>query len=92
MKCTIRRSDILVILGLSFLGGLFSVAVDFDHIWVWVLHVSPPIIFSGPVTSAGRPFHTWYIFLLYSMVVSAWLTAFMVRHIQPRVIDWRLTE
>jgi len=79
-----------VVLGLALLGGLFSVVVDFDHLWVWVLKTSPPFIFQGAITSAGRPFHTWYIFLFYSVVVSAGLTALMARLIKPAAMDWRL--
>jgi len=80
-----------VTLGLALLGGLFSVAVDWDHIFAWVLHTAPPFIAVGTITSAGRPFHTWYIFLLYSVVLSAWFATSGLGHIQSYIMDRRLT-
>jgi hypothetical protein len=72
-----------VTLGLAFLGGVWSCALDWDHIFVWVLQVPDPINFSG---IQGRPFHTVVCFLLQSVVA-----ALVVGHLQPRVMDRGLT-
>ena len=74
-----RRWKINVTLGLALLGGLWSIALDADHIWYYLLQVPDPINFSG---IEGRPFHTVAWFLLFSI-----LAAFMVRYIQPRIMD-----
>jgi len=73
-----------VILGLALLGGLWSCALDWDHIWYWILQVPDPINFSG---IQGRPFHTVGWFLLQSVVA-----ALVVGYVQPRVMDRRLTQ
>ena len=78
-----RRRWLYVILGLSLVGCLYTVAVDLDHIWTWLLGTLPPIIFPGAISTAGRPFHTWYIFLGYAMVNAAWITALVRRYTQP---------
>ena len=75
-----------VTLGLALLGGIFSVLVDYDHIWEWVFHTAAPYIFKGSITSNGRPFHTDYIFGLYGLVLSIRLTALMVRHLQSGIM------
>jgi hypothetical protein len=72
-----------VILGLSLLGGLYSVALDLDHIWVWVLGVEPPFTVQGALNDGGRFLHVWYIFLAYALVNAAWITALVRRHTKP---------
>ena len=57
----------IVILGLALLGGLWSCALDWDHIWYWILQVPDPINFSG---IQGRPFHTVTWFLLQSVIIA----------------------
>lgn len=79
-----KRRLLYVILGLAFLGGIWSCLLDWDHIWFWVLHVPDPINFSG---IQGRPFHTVDWFLLQSV-----FAAFVVGHIQPRVMDRRVEK
>jgi len=69
------RRDYYVILGLALLGGIWSCALDWDHIFVWVFQIQDPINFSG---IQGRPFHTVGWFLLQSII-----TAFMARFVQP---------
>jgi len=71
-----------VVLGLALLGGLWSCALDWDHIWYWILSVPDPINFSG---IQGRPFHTVGWFLLFSV-----LTAFVVGYIQSYLDNRRL--
>lgn len=61
---------------LGILGFLFSCLVDWDHIWYFVLKVPDPINLTG---IQGRPFHTPFVFLLYAMVVSLGIVAFVVR-------------
>jgi hypothetical protein len=56
-----------VILGLTFAGFVFTVALDWDHIWYWVLQVPDPVNFSG---IPGRPFHTVGWFLLQSIAAA----------------------
>jgi len=58
------------------LGLLFSCLVDFDHIWHFIFQVPDPINLTG---IEGRPFHVWYIFLLYAVVVSLGIVAFVFR-------------
>ena len=72
-----------VILGLPLLGGLYTVALDWDHLYVILSGITPVLIAPGVISSAGRPFHTWYLFLVYAMVVSVGLTALVRRHLQP---------
>ena len=61
------RKIINVVLGLALFGCLFTVALDWDHIWMWVLQVPDPVNFSG---TPGRPFHTVGWFLLFSIVAA----------------------
>ena len=77
-----NRRYLYVILGLAFLGGLWSCALDWDHLWYWILKVPDPINFSG---IEGRPFHTVVWFLLQSC-----LAALVVGHIQSRLGNRRL--
>ena len=72
-----------VILGLALLGGIWSCALDWDHIWYWILQVPDPINFSG---IQGRPFHTVGLFLFQSVLV-----LLVVGHIQSYIMDRRLT-
>ena len=57
------------------LGFIFSCAVGWDHIWVWVLDTVPPVV----LHTEGRPYHTPVVFLLYAMVVSLGIIAFTIR-------------
>jgi hypothetical protein len=86
-----RRRLLYVILGLSLFGGLYTVALDFDHLWTWILGTLPPVIFPGAISTAGRPFHTWYIFLGYALVNAAWITALVRRYLQPHM-DMEMTQ
>jgi len=81
---TRRRRIVYVVLGLSLLGGLWSCALDADHIFMFILKIPDPINFSG---IQGRPFHTVAWFLLFSC-----LAALVVGHIQSRIIHRRLTS
>ena len=63
------------------LGLVYSCALDWDHIWVWLLEVAPPINITG---IQGRPFHHPVVFLLYAVVVSVGVVAFVLRR---HVID-----
>jgi len=54
---------------------LYTCALDWDHIWVWLLDTVPPVV----LYTEGRPFHTVGVFLLYAVVVSLGLTALIVR-------------
>jgi len=84
---TRRRKEMklkYVILGLTLLGGLWSCALDADHIWYWILHVPDPLNYSG---IQGRPFHTVAWFLLFSV-----LAALVAGYLQPRIIHRRLTS
>jgi hypothetical protein len=71
-----------VVLGLALLGGLWSCALDWDHIWYWILKVPDPINFSG---IEGRPFHTVGLFLLQSCIA-----ALVVGYLQSRLMDRRV--
>ena len=71
-----------VVLGLALLGGLWSCALDWDHLWMYLLHVPDPINFSG---TQGRPFHTVGWFLVQSV-----LAALVLGHIQSRLMDRRM--
>lgn len=77
-----RRTLINGLLGFALLGGFYSIIVDYDHIWVWIFHESPPFNLSG---SPGRPFHTITIFLLYSMVLAPGISSLMSRWIHKVV-------
>ena len=79
----LRMRLVYVILGLSCIGILYTVALDLDHIWTWVLGTQPPFIAQGLISTQGRPFHTWYIFTAYALVTAAGLTALVRRYIQP---------
>jgi hypothetical protein len=60
-------------IGYALLGGLFSIVVDFDHIWIWVLQIEPPFVLPSiifDITSIGRPFHTIYAFILYAIIIT----------------------
>ena len=80
-----HRRILYVILGLSLIGCLYTVALDFDHIWVWLLGTEPPFVAPGIISTQGRPFHTWYIFLGYAMVVSLGITALVRRYLKPDI-------
>ena len=71
-----------VVLGLALLGGLWSCALDWDHIWYWILSVPDPINFSG---IQGRPFHTVVCFLLQSIIA-----ALVAGYLQPYLVHRRL--
>ena len=58
------------------LGLVYSCALDWDHIWAWLLKVEPPINITG---IQGRPFHDPVVFLLYAVVVSVGVVAFVLR-------------
>ena len=58
------------------LGLIFSCTLDWDHIWFFILKVPDPINLTG---IPGRPFHTGAVFLLYALVVSLGILAFIVR-------------
>ena len=62
-----RRELINVVLGLTLASLIFTVALDWDHIWFFVLQVSDPVNFSG---IPGRPFHTVGWFLLFSIAAA----------------------
>ena len=68
-----------VILGCSFLAGVWSCVLDWDHVW-FVLGLPDPWNFSG---FEGRPFHTVGWFLLWSVIASL-----MARHLESRIMDW----
>jgi hypothetical protein len=70
------RRLIYVTLGLALLGGLWSVALDWDHIWYWVLHVPDPITLSG---FEGRPYHTVFGFLVQSVLLACITVALILR-------------
>ena len=55
-------------------GGIFSVIVDFDHIWWWLLKVPPPISFVQTHVF-GRPFHTLPLFIAFAVLYSLWVVA-----------------
>ena len=57
------------------LAFIYTCALDWDHIWVWILDTVPPLVLYTP----GRPFHTVVVFLVYAMVVSVGVVAFVVR-------------
>lgn len=86
MRCSTLnfRGFLLVVLGLSLLGGLWSCVLDWDHVWYWVLQVPDPVNFSG---IQGRPFHTVAWFLLQSV-----LAAFVFGQLQPDSMDRRLAH
>ena len=63
------------------LAFIYTCALDWDHIWFFVLKVADPINLTG---IQGRPFHTVSVFLLYAVVVAIGITAFVVRR---HVID-----
>lgn len=72
-------------MGFAFLSGFYACAVDWDHIWEWVLHTPTPWILPSVLfglSSAGRPFHTVYFFVLYSVVLGGICTAFVVRRLE----------
>lgn len=73
-----------VFLGYALLGGLWSCAVDWDHVWYWVLQVPDPVNLSG---IPGRPFHTPVCFLLQSVVA-----AFVVGLLQSYLVHRRLKD
>lgn len=82
-----KKMRLNVILGLSLLGGLFSVLVDFDHIPLWLFNIRlgwhlPNILWS--VSLEGRNLHTIYVFVAYAIILSLWLTPLVVRLIQPK--------
>ena len=79
-----RRRLLYVTLGLTLLGGLWSVALDADHIWHYLLQVPDPVNFTG---IQGRPFHTVAWFLLFSI-----LAALVAGYLQPRIIHRRLKK
>ena len=54
---------------------VYTCALDWDHIWLWLLETVPPLVLHTP----GRPFHAVVVFLVYAMVVSAGITALVVR-------------
>ena len=79
-----------VTLGYAFIVLFFSIGVDFDHIPLWVFGVKidwhlPNLIWV--LTSEGRPLHTIYIFAIYGIMLSAFITAFVVRRKQPETMD-----
>ena len=61
------RSFLFVVLGLTFVSCLFTVVLDWDHVWMFILQVSDPINFTGV---QGRPFHTVGWFFLFSIVAA----------------------
>lgn len=73
LSCCRRNS--LVILGFAFLGGLWSIALDWDHIWS-VLGLVEPANFTGMY---GRPFHSLAWFAVQSVVAGFVLAALVVR-------------
>ena len=82
-----------VTLGCTFLCGIYSCAVDFDHIWICILKTQPPWIFPGIVffiSSAYRAFHTLYIFAIYSLVLAGICTALVARYNQLDLDSWGL--
>ena len=66
-----------VVLGLALAGCLFTIALDWDHIWYWILQVPDPVNFTG---IPGRPFHTVGLFLLQSIGA-----ALVLGHLQPKM-------
>lgn len=54
---------------------IYACAIDWDHIWVWLLDTVPPLVLYTP----GRAFHTTGVMLLYALVVSIGITAFIIR-------------
>ena len=74
-----RRRWLIVIVGLALLGGLWSCALDWDHIWMFILQVPDPVNFSS---IEGRPFHTVVCFLLQSVAA-----ALVLGYLQPRIMD-----
>jgi hypothetical protein len=72
---SLRRS-IVVVLGLALLGGLWSIALDWDHIFQWVLHVKDPLSLSG---FEGRPYHTVFGFLVQSVLLACITVALILR-------------
>ena len=63
------------------LGLVYSCALDWDHIWFFILQIPDPINLTG---IQGRPFHAPVVFLLYAVVVSLGIVAFVLRR---HVID-----
>lgn len=57
-----------VLLGLACIGCLFTIALDWDHLWMFILQVPDPVNFTG---IQGRPFHTMGWFLLQSIVAAS---------------------
>ena len=70
------RRYMIVILGLALLGGLWSVALDWDHIWYWLLQVPDPFSLSG---FTGRPFHTVTGVIVQSVLFACITVALILR-------------
>jgi hypothetical protein len=70
------RRYVFVILGLAFLGGFWSVALDWDHIWMFILQVPDPVTLSQ---FAGRPFHTITGVIVQSVLFSIITVALILR-------------
>ncbi len=69
------RSGNIVLLGCALLGGLWSIGLDWDHIWL-ALGLADPVNFTGMV---GRPFHSIFWFAVQSVVAGFVLAALVVR-------------
>lgn len=74
----LKRRGKYVILGYSFLGGIYSCFIDWDHIFLY-LGIPEPINYTG---IEGRPFHTIDFLLFISVICAIVLTAFMVRYLE----------
>ena len=70
------RRLIVGTLGLALLGGLWSIALDWDHIWMFILQVKDPLSLSG---FEGRPFHTVFGFLVQSVLLACITVALILR-------------
>ncbi len=57
-------------------GFIYSCALDWDHVFVYIFKVQAPFNISG---LPGRPFHDIGIFLLYAVVLSIGITASISR-------------
>lgn len=77
---------ISVILGYAlcsgFLVGLFSILVDFDHIWAFY-GLTEPFNLTGIY---GRPFHVWYLFTAWALLYTCGIFALVARLVQSNTM------